>query len=247
MLAHRTYKPEEPDPIMDITLDTQIADIATASPATIKVFQQHQIDFCCGGRVPLAEACAGQGVDPQVLLADLRAAQAGTDDAIDWTNARLADLTAHIQSRYHVRLREELPRLGAMLAKVVSRHGDRHSDVLLPLQQTFAAFQDELVEHMGKEDAVLFPAIVEAERAGGRARAFGWVEGPIEVMIADHAAAGAALATMRQLTRGYAPPEDGCPTYRGLYFGLAELERDMHVHVHLENNILFPRVAQLVS
>lgn len=234
---------------MTITLESSVAEIATTNPATIKVFQQHQIDFCCGGHVPLADACARQGVDPQRLLVELQSAKAGTGDGADWTTARLSDLVAHIQRRYHEQLRGELPRLGAMLRKVVERHGDRHADVLLPLRQVFAGFEGELMDHMAKEDNVLFPAILQAERAagGGQAQAFGWVEQPIAVMMAEHDAAGAALAEMRRLTRGYAPPEDACPTFRGLYFGLAEVESDMHVHVHLENNILFPRTVQLVS
>ena len=162
----------------------------------------------------------------------------------------LKDLVAHIQARYHVPLRDELPRLGAMLDKVVQRHGHRLPETLLPLQATFESLRRELLEHMAKEDAVLFPSVLALEAhaaAKGTSTGWSWIEQPIEVMEAEHEAAGAALATMRALTDGYAPPEDACPTFRGLYYGLSELERDMHLHVHLENQILFPRAARLAS
>jgi regulator of cell morphogenesis and NO signaling len=231
---------------MTITADTRISDIATTLPATIKVFQQHQIDFCCGGRIPLSEACARQGLDQDELLAELQLAQSGQQTAADWSTESLSSLIGHIQQRYHEPLRSELARLRAMLDKVVQRHGDRMPETLLPLRDTFDRFHHDLLSHMAKEDAVLFPAIRELEAGVNRNPAAGaWIEQPMAVMVDEHESAGEALATMRALTNGYAPPEDACPTFRGLYFGLSELEREMHVHVHLENNILFPRATQL--
>jgi regulator of cell morphogenesis and NO signaling len=236
---------------MPITDETTVAELATREPATIKVFERHHIDFCCGGRVSIAQACARQGIEPRVLLDELRqAAVPAGDGETSWCDAPLAALIAHIQRRYHVPLAVELPRLSAMLDKVVDRHGDHLPDVLRPLQATFARLRDELLDHMGKEDAVLFPLITELEASGGASRpGFRWtaIAQPIVVMEAEHASAGEALDTMRALTRGYAPPEWACPTFRGLYYGLAELERDMHVHVHLENHVLFPRAAALAQ
>lgn len=232
---------------MFITTDTTVADIATASPATIPVFQQHQIDFCCGGKIPLVQACTKRGLDLDVVLAELQAVTrpAATDPS--WDTAPLCDLIAHIQQRYHEHLRQELPRLDAMIDRVVSRHGEHLPETLLPLQSTFQALRDELLDHMLKEDRVLFPAIVAIERGQGglSADAVAWLDAPIAVMEAEHESAGAALASMRARTSGYAPPDWACPTFRGLYFALAQLETDMHVHVHLENHILFPRAAQL--
>jgi len=233
---------------MEITTSTTVAAIAAAEPATIKVFQRHHIDFCCGGRIPLFEACADHDLDTDMLLAELRAVRAAADDPADWRRAPLKDLVAHIQTRYHVPLRAELPRLSAMMEKVVSRHGQRLPETLLPLQATFESLQRELLEHMAKEDAVLFPAVLALEATGAAdvaATNWAWIQQPIEVMEAEHEAAGAALATMRTLTHGYAPPEEACPTFRGLYYGLSELERDMHTHVHLENHVLFPRASRL--
>ena len=133
-----------------------------------------------------------------------------------------------------------------MVDKVVSRHGARLPR-LAQLQETFAVLQHELLDHMKKEDVVLFPAIValEAGAAPGRSSGWTWIDQPIGAMEAEHASAGAALERIAELTDGHVPPEDACPTFRGLYHGLSELERDMHVHVHLENHILFPRAAAL--
>jgi regulator of cell morphogenesis and NO signaling len=222
-----------------------VAEIAATQPATIKVFQQHGIDFCCGGKVPLGDACAAAGVNATALIDDLRAATSTALAGPDWNTAPLALLVAHIQARFHEPLRAELPRLAAMLEKVVSRHGDRHPEVLLPLQRIFGGLAADMLQHMIKEDMVLFPAIVDLER-GQRIGAATLLERPIAVMEADHDEAGLALAEMRRLTASYMPPAGACPTFIGLYFGLAEFERDMHEHVHLENNILFPRAAALV-
>jgi regulator of cell morphogenesis and NO signaling len=232
---------------MNITPDTLVADIATTSPATIKVFQRHRIDFCCGGKIPLGEVCEQRRLDVRDLIEELDAALLVVDATTDWTNAPLPDLIAHIQRRFHRPLTAELPRLRAMLDKVVSRHGARLPDTLVPLHSTFDDLQTELVAHMAKEDVVLFPAIVSL--ASGAAPEHGadwtWIDQPIEAMEDEHAAAGAALARIAELTGGYTPPDDACPTFRGLYHGLSELEREMHLHVHLENHILFPRAAAL--
>jgi regulator of cell morphogenesis and NO signaling len=234
---------------MLITPESTVADIATAAPATIAVFQRHHIDFCCGGRVPLAEACAAKGLDTDLVLGDLRTSTAPAGAEPNWSDASLTALVQHIQQRFHAPLRAEIPRLAAMLAKVVSKHGDHLPGVLIPLQQTFSDLQEELLAHMEKEDRVLFPLVAALEAGeplpvGTNADA---LLPPIAVMEAEHADAGAALARMRMLTDGYAPPEWACPTFRGLYYGLSQLEADMHVHVHLENNILFPRAAWLAT
>jgi regulator of cell morphogenesis and NO signaling len=234
---------------MQITPDMTVAAIATAAPATIRVFQQHQIDFCCGGKVALDQACAAKGLCAESLLGELRAAVMPAPDQVDWSDASLTALVRHIQHRYHTHLRAYIPYLDGMMAKVISRHGKDLSAVLPPLQASFEALRSELLAHMDKEDRVLFP-FIEALDAGvplPSADAEAWLAAPLAVLEAEHAHAGAALATMRALTGGYAPPEWACPTFRGLYYGLAQLEADMHVHVHLENNILFPRAARLAA
>lgn len=225
---------------MRITLDTHVSDVASSLPSTIKVFQQYGIDFCCGGRLPLSEACDEHHVDASRLLADLQASVAGLPDTRDWRQEPLTDLITYIQTRYHEPLREELPRLEAMLDKVISRHGDRYGDMLLPLRGEFDALSDELLSHMTKEDRMLFPAIAAVEQGTADAATKAWLSGPVAVMEREHESAGAALRAMRDITGGYTPPAGACPTFQGLFFGLHQLELDMHVHIHLENNILFP-------
>lgn len=231
---------------MTIAPEMTVAAIATAAPATIRVFQQHNIDFCCGGKIPLAQACEARGVQLATIIGDLQAANAPQPEP-SWADASLTELVRHIQTRYHEPLRVELPRLSAMLDKVVDRHGDHLPGQLMVLQTTFRRLQQELLLHMRKEDAVLFPFIVALE--AGQPLPVGdggtWIESPIAAMEHDHDDAGAALARMRETTGGYAPPEWACPTFRGLYYGLSQFETDMHLHVHLENNVLFPRAAQL--
>jgi regulator of cell morphogenesis and NO signaling len=234
---------------MTIAPETTVADIATSAPATIRVFQDHQIDYCCGGRIPLAQACTARGLSVDTLLRELQAAVEPVSREPVWANESLTALVRHIQARYHEPLRGELPRLEAMLDKVVSRHGDHLPETLLPLQRTFKQLQAELLEHMAREDRVLFPFILRLEAGEGvpAADAVEWIRSPIAAMEADHEEAGKALAFIRDVTRSFAPPEWACPTFRGLYYGLSQLEADMHLHVHLENNILFPRAARLTE
>ncbi|MEZ5319476.1 MAG: DUF542 domain-containing protein [Vicinamibacterales bacterium] len=231
-----------------ITATTPVEDIARSAPATIRVFQRHHIDFCCTASMPLTEACAARGLDTARVLAELQSAL--EDDTLDpaevLASQPLGVIIRHIQAHYHEPLRAELPRLDAMLARVVERHGARLPDVLPPLRQTFVQLSQELLDHMAREDEVLFPAIEALETR--QATPFTpdlLAHGPIAMMEEDHDAAMAALRHIRRLTQGYAPPEWACPTFRGLYFGLAELERDMTRHVTLENEVLFRRAAAL--
>lgn len=233
---------------MSIDRDMTVSQIATAWPATIRVFQEHGLDFCCGGNVPLAEACAGKALDAEALLAELHAARSTDADTRDWNEASLGELIEHIQRRYHEPLRAELPRLAAMLRKVAHRHGERLPATLPPLEETFERLRRELLHHMHTEDRLVFPAIAALEARGpvaSRGKLWASIEEPLGAMEEEHEAAGAALESMRKLTDGYALPTGACPTFRGLYYGLAELERDMHVHIHLENHVLFPRAARL--
>lgn len=229
---------------MTITETTTVAEIAASLPSSIRVFQRRDIDFCCGGKRPLAEACAAKGV-PFATLVDEIATAAATrhDNVTDWLDAPLDALTSHIIRTYHDPLREELPRLNMMAAKVARVHGDK--DVRLGrLAHTLATLSDELQTHMRKEELMLFPTI-DAMETGASASMR--IDAPIAVMEHEHDDAGAMLAELRSFTDDYQPPEWACNTVRGLFAGLAELEQTMHVHVHLENNILFPRALRLLQ
>lgn len=227
-----------------------VGEIAARYPATVRVFQKHNIDFCCGGKLPLQDACEAEGVAAEAVLQELEGvlAPAGRETP-DWNHAPLSELTAHIVRTHHQYTRTELPRLGAMMDKVVRAHGERHPEVL-ELAQVLEALSGELHGHLMKEEMVLFPLIETTDRAAQAGvpappAHCGSVKNPIRVMIAEHDSAGDALARMRRLTADYTVPADACNTFRGLYHGLQELETDLHLHIHLENNILFPRAVAL--
>ena len=235
---------------MNITPDTRVAEIAARNPATIRIFQRLAIDFCCGGKRPLSEVCA----EKQMTFGEMRAVleSAGTPDSteVPGADARLGELVRFIVDRYHADLRTELPRLAQMAAKVLNAHGAKHPDLLAPLEATFRELREELEDHMMKEERVLFPYIerLEAFAANGQgqpAPQSGWIKAPIGRMEHEHESAARALVRLRELTAGYAPPAGACNTFRGLYHGLAELEGALHRHIHLENNVLFPRAARL--
>jgi regulator of cell morphogenesis and NO signaling len=211
-------------------------------PARARVFDRLGIDYCCGGREPLARACEAKGLDVQSVLRGLdacddQARSAGTDE---WFPASMADLVDFIVATHHAYLRHELPRLSALAAKVAGAHGARHPE-LREVRRVLAELRDELEAHMDEEELIVFPRIkrLQAERGRGPL-APGAVSGLIRAMEREHEDAGSALARLRALTDGYAPPPDACDAYRALLGGLAGLEADMHAHVHRENNILFP-------
>ena len=213
-----------------------VGEIAAERPASVRLFEKYGIDYCCGGNTSLADACAGRGIAPGQLIAELDAAPASSPDAQpDWQTASLADLIDHILTRHHARLKTELPRLARLHRAVSAAHGAAHSDSLAPLGETFTALWQELDTHMMKEELVLFPMI----RAG-----HGSVGSPIRVMEHEHDSAARALERMRTITENYTLPADACNSYRALFAGLQELEADLHQHIHLENNILFPRALQ---
>jgi regulator of cell morphogenesis and NO signaling len=209
----------------------------------VAVFQRHGIDFCCRGRRPLAAAAAEHGVDFDELRGELEAALAAPPgDSRDWTAAPVAELVGHIVDGYHAKLRRELPRIGELAAKAASVHGPRHPE-LVAVDETFRSLAAELEQHMVKEERILFPYLVslEAGAAPAGGSPFGSVRAPIGMMEHEHDDAGRALDRLRELTGAYTAPDDACNTWRGLVHGLSELEEDLHRHIHLENNILFPR------
>ncbi len=226
-----------------------VGELAASQPASVRVFQARGIDFCCGGKTPLVEACRAQGIDAETLLREIEAAVPNPLEDRDWTHADVNQLIDHIVSTHHVYLKTELPRLESMLVKIRSKHSERHGGVLDPLAATFGSLKEELEAHLMKEENILFPlirALAEA-KISGDAPGFhcGSVRNPLRVMLMEHDSAGAALETMRSLTGGYDPPAEVCATFRAFYWGLAELERDLHRHIHLENNILFPKAIAL--
>lgn len=230
-------------------LDTHmtVGEFVVQRPARARVFEQFGIDYCCGGQVPLEDACRKQGVDPQSVLDALAAIDAATpaSSGTDWSSVPLAELCDHIVATHHEYLRGELPRLEGLVHKVAQVHGLREP-ALRQVAGVFDGLRAELEAHMEKEEQILFP-MIRAMESTGRVQAAhcGSVNNPIRVMVFEHDNAGTALEQMRDLTNGYTPPSEACNTYRAMMDGLKTLEADMHQHVHKENNILFPRASAL--
>ena len=222
---------------MIISEQTAVGDIARTLPSSMRIFQQHGIDFCCGGRRSLGAACRDQGVAFADIVHALAASEEAPPDARDWTREPLHVLISHIIATYHEPLRAELPRLESMAAKVVQAHGGKDAR-LLRVETVIRELASDLLQHMMKEERVLFPALRVLERNGQSAAA---IAAPIAAMEHEHDDAGRLLAELRTITDDYTSPPWACGTLRALYQGLSELESAMHVHVHLENNILFPR------
>ncbi len=227
-------------------LEDTIGEIVTRCPALSRVFENEGIDYCCGGRKTIAVVCREKGRDAEALLATLRqsaAAMAG-DATVDAAAMSLAELADHIEQSHHGYLKSELPRLDAMTAKVASVHGDKDAR-LAQIRDTFLGLAAEMNSHMMKEEQILFP-MIRRLTAGATAPAFhcGSLASPIRQMELEHDEAGSALARLRELTNQYTPPDWACNTYRAMVDGLATLERDMHFHVHKENNVLFPRALE---
>ena len=227
-----------------------VREIALEQPTSIRVFEHYGIDYCCGGRKPLAEACAASSLEVDAVLAALEnAAKGSVPTTEEWSQVSLEKLSGHIVATHHAYVKSELPRLAVLAAKVVRRHGDTQSE-LSQIQTKLAQLDEELSQHMAKEEAVLFPYVVRLERALKTGSAmphgcFGTVANPIAMMTAEHDAARAFLAEIHQLSNHYATPAGACPTYHALYDGLKEFEQDLHQHIHLENDILFPRAILL--
>lgn len=232
-----------------------LGEIVARHPETRRVFERHGLDFCCRGARTLTAAVADNGLDMTGVFRDLDAACASppsgeTGAAMDWTRAPLADLAAHIVRLHHAYLKEVLPKLAGLFEKVIRAHGARHGEMLQPLRAAFIGLKDELEPHLMKEERVLFPLMdVMEEYVRGKAPRpdihCGSVRRPIRQMEHEHDLAGEALAGMRRLTADYRLPADACPTFSSLYENLRQMEADLHQHIHLENNILFPRAIAL--
>jgi regulator of cell morphogenesis and NO signaling len=237
---------------MSVTAEKTLRELAVEMPATTRVFEKLGIDYCCGGNRTLEQACRAANVRfDQVLdslaLADEAAQTARTDR--DWQIEPLSDLITHIQDTHHKYVREEIARLGPLFDRVCSVHGENHPE-LVRMRATFGGLAQELTMHMMKEEMVLFPYIERLEEAAiekvpALPAPFGSVQNPVAMMMHEHDDAGKALRDMRQASNGYTAPPEACVSYQTLYKALAEFEADLHQHIHLENNILFPRAVKM--
>jgi regulator of cell morphogenesis and NO signaling len=227
-----------------------VREYALEIPAATRIFEKLGIDYCCGGHKSLADACANAGVAVDEVLGSLETSARSDETFADkeWHATSQAELIAHIVEKHHAFTREELERLEAIIATVCGVHGQNHPE-LFHIQDQFGKLRADLEPHMLKEENVLFPYIIRMEEAAVAnqplpAPPFGTVRNPVRVMMAEHDAAGYILGRIREASSEFTVPADGCISYKTLYSALAELEVDLHQHIHLENNILFPRAVK---
>jgi regulator of cell morphogenesis and NO signaling len=235
---------------MSFTSETKVKDIALSNPAAKQILEDAGLDYCCGGGKSLHEACLHADVPAEEILNRLRENSRDiTPGDANWTSAPLSDLTRHIRERHHRYVREAIVRVQTLLEKVGAKHGENHPEIT-DIQRLFTEVGREMIMHMRKEEQILFPYIDALERA---ANAHGSVEppffqtvrNPIHAMMKEHDAAGELVKQIRKASSEYTAPADACTSYEALYQDLREFEADLHQHVHLENNILFPRAVEM--
>ena len=235
---------------MNISDTTTVRDLAAGVPGATRVFENFGIDYCCGGHRTLADACREAGLPVEDLTRSLEKAGGAPQPCSgrDWQQESLTALTEYIIDTHHFFTRQELDRLENLFDRVCSRHGENHPE-LFGAQKTFYQLKQDMIPHMLKEEQVLFPYITRMEEAAREGRAipppfFGTVRNPVRMMMTEHDTAGDLLRQLRGITKGYTTPSDGCVSYQTLCQTLAAFEADLHQHIHLENNVLFPRAVE---
>lgn len=227
-----------------------VREVAVMIPESTRLFETLKIDYCCGGNQLLTDACESAGVTVDNVIAMLAQLSESTKkDAVDFQQLSLTELITHILDTHHVFTRAELERLPALIEKVTNAHGANHPE-LFKVSDLFQQLADDLKPHMLKEERILFPYIVALEAAIAQKRLlpfapFASVTYPIRVMATEHDNAGNLLHELRAVTSDYQTPKDACFSYHTLYQALAELEKDLYQHIHLENNILFPKAIEM--
>ena len=229
-----------------------VREVALQMPESTRLFERLKIDYCCGENQPLADACASAGIDIDSVietLGEMTHLSSQDTGALDLQNASLPELIEHILNTHHVFTKSEMDRLETLATKVLSAHGGNHPE-LIHLSELLKRLCDDLKPHMFKEEQVLFPYIVAMTRAVEKKQArpfapFGTVNNPIRVMSTEHDTAGQILRELRALTSDYKVPPDACISYQTLYEALENFEKDLHQHIHLENNLLFPKALNL--
>ena len=236
---------------MNLKPGTTVQELATEIPGATRVFEKAGIDYCCGGKRPLADACATAGVTLEEMMNSLEQAATSYDpgNQLNFVDMTLAKLIEHVVQKHHVFTRDELLRLHFLIEKVHGVHGVNHPE-LERIRNAFNTLSAELEPHMMKEEMVLFPyirAMEDSVRDGNRfgPPPFGTVANPVLMMTMEHEAAGVLLQQIRDASSNYEVPADACISFRTLYEALEALEKDLHQHIHLENNILFPRAVEM--
>lgn len=231
-----------------INSEMTVRDVAIQLPESTRLFESLKIDYCCGGNQPLGQACVSAGVDVDDVM-EMLAGVGQSNEAKDFQNVSLPELITHILDTHHVFTKSEMDRLQLLADKVLNAHGGNHPE-LVHLDELLTRLCGDLKPHMFKEEQILFPYINALVQAADQNRAvpfapFGTVKNPIRMMTMEHDTAGEILRELRALTSDYKVPADACISYQTLYQALENFEKDLHQHIHLENNLLFPKALEL--
>lgn len=234
-----------------INSEMTVREVAVQVPESTRLFETLKIDYCCGGSRPLTDACVSAGLEVENVMEMLSTLGESAGGAVDIQRLSPAELINHIVETHHTFTKSEMDRIQALTAKVIDAHGANHPE-LLKLGELFQRLCADLKPHMFKEEQVLFPYITAMEEAETKDQPvpfapFGTVKNPIRMMMMEHDTAGDILRELRALTSDYRAPSDVCISYQTLYQALEGLEKDLHQHIHLENNILFPKALKLES
>ena len=234
---------------MLIQKETKVGEVVAENFHAAKVFESHGLDFCCSGKRTIEDACKTKGVDTDSLLAELEKLNANNPSSTHFDKWEADFLTDYIINNHHAYVNNAVSTIEHHLQKVVSAHGAKHPEVC-GIESIFTELKNELLEHMAKEERMLFPYIKKLSFAIKNsiempAAPFGSVDNPIKVMESEHDNAGLLLKKINALSDSYTPPQDACATFRVLYGELKEFEEDLHVHIHLENNVLFPKAKTM--
>jgi regulator of cell morphogenesis and NO signaling len=235
--------------MMVITAETMVGEIAVEEPTAIEVLERFGIDYCCGGKRTLAKACTERNLSVDSVLTEVeRKRRESSSPEVAWQTAPLKDLIGHIVQKHHSFAREQLALAQELAAKVEHRHGSAHLEAHV-VSESLAAMNAELTHHFFCEENVLFPYIAQLDesRKSMLPDVLTGMQRPVAQLMRDHDQTGDELGVLREATNNYHPPKDACTTYQALYRALEDLERDLHQHIHLENNILFPRALKLES
>ncbi|MEO6611645.1 MAG: iron-sulfur cluster repair di-iron protein [Chitinophagaceae bacterium] len=228
-----------------------LAQIVNINHRAASVFEKYHLDFCCKGKRPLWQACEENQVSLEEVVAELEktASVNSCSIPVNYENFTLAQLAGYIEMTHHSYVKKEMPAIMGYLGKVAGKHGDRHPE-MIKVFRLFTELKEEMDRHLQTEETVLFPRIKEMEKAllaGSKIPvANSGLPDPIMIMELEHDDAGNKLSEIRKLTNNYNPPADACTTYRLCYAALEAFELDLHAHIHLENNILFPRALQMI-
>lgn len=226
-----------------------VGELVTEDIRTATIFKKFGIDFCCGGGKPIQEACEEKGANYDNLMTEIQSIMNDLEPDVDFQSMPLETLIDHIYDKHHKYIYENGPITAQFVNKVAHVHGERHPETV-EVAKVYNELLSELNHHMMKEENVLFPYIKsliakQADQSGSVLSPF--VSNPIRMMEIEHDSAGDMLKKLRGLTSEYTPPADACNTYKAAYANLKALEDDIHIHIHLENNILFPKAIELES